>query len=401
MNSKPIFEIKTVTHVHDSISFTWNDTGGLYKVYRDGSHLYEGTVPEFSDGDFKHAKLYSYLIERVENCEVVDCIALQTTAFAEQKNKDNPLHSLVLTTIVAKTQIAVSWEEIKDVEEYAVYRNGIYLKTVTTTCMIDRDFSLDESYTYTIRFRRPLAKSEERLNISKSVVSKIFGTLNPFSSKEEAAVEEFTVQKMIAEPRKLLTPVQERSRHVRVDRWKFRYTTFLAEKWVKNPNLLSPNRYFKGDDRGFNSNGGSYRTRVDIDLAYDLDRTPLTFTKDVGKSVAYSYLKRMRKKLTASHEGIVLKRLDHRKGETGFHLEHAVGNPLTTAPKIDYEVHAIMRHDGIVDLTGYHDQAPHHEIYIVCGERGESIAIHQAESKGLAWLSDVIAWHYWRFSNFE
>ena len=57
-------------------------------------------------------------------------LRLQTSAFAEQKNKESPLQSLVMTTIVAKTQIALSWEEIKDVDEYDVYRNGTYMTTV-------------------------------------------------------------------------------------------------------------------------------------------------------------------------------------------------------------------------------------------------------------------------------
>ena len=35
------------------------------------------------------------------------------------------------------------------------------------------------------------------------------------------------------------------------------------------------------------SNGESYRTRVDVELAYDLERSPLTFTKDIGPSIAY------------------------------------------------------------------------------------------------------------------
>src|SRR5690606_27554011 len=108
-------------------------------------HVYEGTVPEFSDSDFEHAKLYTYTIERVENGEVVDVIALQTSAFAEQKNKDNPLQSLVMTTIVAKTQIALSWEEMNDVEEYDVFRDDVYLATVKNNCYVDRDFLLDET----------------------------------------------------------------------------------------------------------------------------------------------------------------------------------------------------------------------------------------------------------------
>ncbi|MFJ7935235.1 DUF3238 domain-containing protein [Sporosarcina sp. NPDC096371] len=395
------FEIKNVVHQADLIYFSWNDVGGIYHVYKDTEHVYEGTVPEFSDGDFKHAKLYNYAIERVENGEVVEVIALQTSAFAEHKNKDNPLQSLVMTTIVAKTQIALSWEEMTDVEEYDVFRNDIYMTTVTTNGYIDRDFSLDETYRYTIRSKRPLSKSEDRFNISKSMVTTVFGVLNPVSSKEAAAVEVFSVMKWIAKPQELLTPIQDRLRRPNVERWKFRYSTFLADKWVKNPNILSKNHYFQGDDRGFDVNGDSFRTRVDIELAYDQARAPLTFTKTVGPSIAYSRWKQCRGQATASHEGIRLKRLDHGSGESGFHVTHAVGNPLTTAPAIDYEVQAVLRRDGTFDMTGYHDQAPHHEIYMARGEGGNWLPIHQVESKGLAWMSRVIAWQYWRCSSFE
>ena len=60
-----LFEVESVTHKHDLITFTWKDVGGIYQVYRDGELLYEGTVAEFSDGNFKHAKMYNYSIERL------------------------------------------------------------------------------------------------------------------------------------------------------------------------------------------------------------------------------------------------------------------------------------------------------------------------------------------------
>lgn len=395
-----LFEIKTVVHQADLISFTWNDVGGIYHVYKDGEHVYEGTVPECSDGDFKHAKLYTYVIERVENGEVLDVIALQTSAFAEQKNKDNPLQSLVMTTIVARTQIVLSWEEISDIEDYDVFRNDVYMTTVKNNCYIDRDYSLDEAYRYTIRSKRSLAQSEDRFNVSKSIFSTIFGLLNPFSSKEKAVVEVFETTKWIAKPQELLVPVQDEIRRAKVDRWQFRYTTFLSDTWVTNPNILAWNHYFKGDGRGFDVHGDGFRTRVDIGLAYDQIGAPLTFTKAVGQSIAYSRLKRFREQATASHEGISLKRLDHRQGESGFYVTHAVGNPLTPAPKIDYEVRAVLRQDGTFDMTGYHDRAPHHEIYMMRGEDNEWLPIHQAESEGLAWMSPVIALQYWRCSSF-
>lgn len=399
--SKPVFEIKQVTHLTDSIAFTWSDTGGFYRVFKDEDHVYEGTACEFSDGDLQRSKMYRYTIERLEGDSVVDVIVLQTSAFTEVKEVENPLQALVLTTIVAKTQIALSWEEISDVRHYEIYRNGMLVDKVKTNTYIDRDFSLDEPYTYAIHSTRPLEKSEEELSTGKAVLSQVYGALNPFSSKEAAAVEEYTVIKMIATPRSLLVPVEERKRVTSVDQWKFRYTTFLAEEFIQNPNLLSPNHYFKGDGRGFDVNGESYRTRVDIELDYRLKGSPLTVTKDVGLSVAYNYLKSLRETESASSDGIEIERNDHGRDEAGFLLNHSVGNPLTTAPEIDYQVHAVLRRDGTFDMTGYHDPAPHHEIYLQRGESSEWIRVYQAESKGLAMMSEVTAWMYWRHSNFQ
>ena len=96
-----------------------------------------------------------------------------------------------------------------------------------------------KSDTYTIESKRSLAKSEERFHVFQSIVSTIFGLLNPVSSKEEAALERFSVTKVIAKPKELLTPVQDRVRNPNVDRWGFRYMTFLQDEWLLNPNLLS------------------------------------------------------------------------------------------------------------------------------------------------------------------
>ena len=397
-----LFEIKSVKHEHDLISFTWNDVGGFYNVYKDGEHLYEGSYPEFQDADFKHGKLYHYMIERVENNQVVDVIAMQTSAFAEEKNVENPLQLLVMTTIVARTQIALSWEEIKDVGEYEIYRNGEFIAEIDTNRFIDRDIDVDQSYVYTIRSRRPLNKSEERMTSVKSVLSNLFGMINPTTSTTESAVETFTTVKSIGKISDMLKPINEREREIaNVDRWKFRYMTFLKDEWVRNPNLLSPNHFFKGDGRGFDPNGESFRTRVDIELAYDEKGEPMTFTKEVGMTVAYNHLKHFKEKARASADGITMKRTDHKKGESGFLLEHTVGNPLATAPKIDYEVNAVFRRHGTFDMSGYFDPAPHHEIYLMRG-RGEAWQpIIQVESRGLAFMSEAIAYHYWRCSNFE
>lgn len=401
MRQNRLFEVQSVTHQHDMIHFTWQDLGGNYFVYRDGELLYEGTVPAFKDGDFKHAKLYNYSIERVVNGEVVDVIRLQTSAYAEQRDVENPLQFLVMTTIVAQSQIALSWEVIKDVSHYKIYRNNVFLKEVQANQYIDRDISIDESYTYRIESERPLAKSEERFSKGKSVAANLFGVLHKASSQKQPEIERYTVTKQIGVPRKLLIPTLQRIKQYKSNYWEFRYTTFLKEKMIKNPNVLSKYHIFKGDHRDFHPEGTSYRTRVDISLDYGKPQSPMVCTRSVGKTTAYDHLGRLRKEAKAPSDGIILERNDHKVGEAGFLLTHAVQNPIVQGPKINYEVRAVLRRDGTFDMTGYHNQAPHHEVYLACGKQADWTPIHLAESNGLMWMSNVMSWHYWRYSNFE
>ncbi len=395
------FEIQSVEHRHDVIEFTWTDLGGIYLVYRDGRLLYEGNTAKFRDGHFKHAKMYHYTIEHVVNDKVVAVIALQTTGFAEERNAKNPLQFLVMTTIVAKTQIVLSWEEIKDVKEYQVYRNGTLLGKVQKNAYIDREFSLEESYTYKICSKRPLAKSEEKLSKGKATAAKIYSLFIPANERRKPTIERFTVTKVIANPRSLLVPVLEKRKPETIDDWQVRYTTFLRESLIKNPNRLSSKQFFQGDGRDFHPTDAHYRTRVDIELNYGNPTFPIKCTRDVGETVAFNRLGRIQDKETAGEDGIAFEKSIHQQGEVGFLLTHAVKNPLVKAPSIDYEVRAVLCRNGLFDMTGYHDQAPHHEIYLIRGMGSAWAPVHLAESEGLAWMSGLIGWHYWRYSNFE
>lgn len=397
MKKSTVFEISSVIHTRDAIRFTWPDLGGTYYVYRDGELLYEGTVSAFSDGQFKHAKLYHYSIERVVNDTVVDVIRLQTSPYAEVRNVENPLQFLVMTTIVARTQIALSWEMIKDVACYEVYRNDVFLGKVRGNQYIDRDISLEESYVYRIQSSRLLKKSEERFSKGKSLIATIARKFTV--SKEEPAIENFVVTKQIGRPQDLLMSTLNRKRELKVVDWKFRYATFLTDKKIKNPNYLSRNRQFQGDNRDFDSESECFRTRVDVAFHYQQAQSPMIFTKRVGKTIAYDALGSIRKIAVAPSDEIKLERTDHQMGESGFILTHDVGNPLVQAPGITYEVRAVLRKDGLFDLTGFHNQAPHHEVYLMSDGR-EWMPIHLAESKGLIWMADVMGWHYWRHLNF-
>lgn len=397
MAKSTLFEVESVLHTHDTIQFTWKDLGGLYFVYRDNDLLYEGTVPTFRDGQFKHAKLYHYSIERVVDGTVVDVIRLQTSGYAEERNVENPLQFLVMTTIIAHSQISLSWEKVKDITCYEVYRNDVLLEEVRGNQYCDRDIELDKTYIYRIQSKRLIEKSEEKFSKGKSMVAAVIEKFH--APHKEPAVEMFTVVKKIGPLQDLLLPTLQRMKRSKVNLWQFRYMTFLKEETVKNPNILSRNYLFQGDHRDFHSESERFRTRVDVSLNYGQPQSPMICTRRIGKTIAYDHVGNIRKVAVATYQGIEFKRMDHQLGESGFLLTHDVGNPIVQAPKINYEVRAVLRRDGLFDLTGFHNQAPHHEVYVANGEQ-EWMPIHLAESNGLIWMADVLGWHYWRHLNF-
>lgn len=394
------FEIQSLNHKPNEISFNWEDVGGMYRVYKDRRHVYEGTAAEFTDGEVESSKPFQYTIERWENGEVQEVIAIQTSALRPVLEDEHPLLRLVITAIVAPTQIVISWEHIADVEAYDIYRNGTYIDTVEQNWFIDRGQSLTEPAVYSVSATRPLIDANQQLNVSKSAVAKLYDLVMPPKAAGKPTEEQYTFTISIPNPAELIKPVNRRSTSLDIQKWQFRYSTFLKEDVIKNPNLLSLLPYFTGDDRGFDPDGKSFRTRVELEADFNKESNPLSFSKAVGPTVALNYFKRYQKHGHASVDGIGIGRLKGEPGEIVFQIDHEVGNPLTPAPAIHYEVLGIIGKNGQMDLSGYHNAAPHHEIYLRLNDEEEWQTVYQAESEGLAYLSGALADRYWRYLSF-
>lgn len=398
MAQSTLFEMESVYHTPDAIRLTWRDIGGFYRVFRADELLYEGTVATFQDGYFQANQLYDYTIERVIDDCVVDVIRVQTSTYHQKEDVENPLQGLVMTTVVSCSKITLFWEAIQGVSHYAIYRNGVFLETVGNAQYVDRNLVDGESYIYHIQSNRLLAQSEESFRMSKSVIAKLLKKVS--NTKHKPAIESFTMIKDIRPINQLLVPVRERTEPKKVNRWAFRYTTFLRDDVVKNPNLLSGNVLFQGDNRGFHPEGARFRTRVDISLHEQRLEMPMVCERRIGETIAYSRFGRVRDIATAGSEGITVKRTDDGKKSTHFWLVHDVKNPLVAAaPGIGYEVQATFEERGAFKLSGFHNQAPHHEVYLA-QDGGEWLPIHLAESKGLVWMTDVMGSHYWCYANF-
>ncbi|KZR56802.1 DUF3238 domain-containing protein [Pseudobacillus badius] len=391
--------IKSIEQKENEITFHWKGKEETYNVYREGELIYSGSDSSATDTGLIAGKTYLYTVEALDaNKRVMERIKVQTATATKDKSAVNILQDLIVTTVVTESLISMEWEPIDGVEEYTVYRNGERLAKVREGRFIDYSVRADQAYTYSIHAVRPLLLSEKGMSEEKFAAAGIIGFFKKGATEKEAAFERFRLTKQIGSLRSVLKPEPPPSAETE---WTIRYMTFLEDKWLKNPNFFSPLRYFKGDGRGFDADSVSYRTKADILINYDEEIPTIRLVKDVGQTKAYGWLRRFKKEDTASEEGIKLEKENVTKEKLFLQLAHSVGNPLVTSPAIDYKVKILLCKSGFFDISGIHDQSPHHEVYMKNSSQASWQPIHQAESKGLEWLSETMADQFWRLSNFK
>ncbi len=385
-----------------AIMLVWRDDAHFYRVFRDLQLIYSGAEPYVAEEGLTAGTLYTYTIESMdEGKRVLNRMKIQTSTTTDNKKEDNILLDLVFTTIVAKGQISLEWEPIKGIEEYMIYRNGVKVGRVKGCSFHDRSIGENQEYTYTIKARRPLPRSEQETYAVKSLLASIVGAFKKGSSLEQAAIEEITNTKRVGQVKQLLQSVEESQIDRKKQRnWQLRYTTFLPEEWLKNPNLASKVPYFKGDNRSFDPESPRYRTRVDVTIQEKEKAAEIEFSKAVGKSEAYDKDRVFLEEGVASDEDIIVKHVLSNKEKTTIQLTHSVGNPIILSPAVDYKVIGTFYRNGEINIAGYHDQAPHHEIYLKETDDQEWETLHLAKSKGLEMMARPTANHLWRYSTF-
>ncbi|OLN22204.1 hypothetical protein BTO30_10670 [Domibacillus antri] len=378
--------ITSVSQTPDSISFTWTDPSPEKRIWKDGREIYNGSGREFTDTGLIPGTLYSYVIEGEETLKIQTATAVKR----EDKNEDIPLQELIVTTVVKDGEVAMAWEEIKGAGEYEIYRNGDYAGTVKEAGFRDQDLKNDESYAYRIKATRVMEPAEEDGNDEPSLISRIIGFFKITENEDDALVETFFIDKDIGRPAQHLNYKPADGK----EKFFVRYTTFLKDKWIPNPVFLSDMRFFEGDNRGFHPRSSRYRTRADVQIKGG----SVTLSRDVGASRGYSWNKQLIKQDRAPDEGIEIKGVQEDAEKVSFLLTHSVGNPLVPAPDIVYEVYMTFYKNGVFDVSGEHDEAPHHEVYLKQGEDSWQ-PLHLSKSRGLERLAPPAANRFWRMSN--
>ncbi|MBT2663574.1 DUF3238 domain-containing protein [Bacillus sp. ISL-45] len=389
--------LKNIEQDSKHIKLEWKGMNRPYRVFRGNELVYEGLEPKLVDQNLVPGTLYTYCIETLDDQDnVLDRMRIQTTTAVDFRERENILEDLLITTIVTPGQISFEWEPIEGVTEYSIFRNGVKLETMTSCAFIDKGIDDHENYIYRIEARRPMQRSEQVKWELKSVIANAVGAIKKDSSTEMAADEEFTITKRIGPIQELLKSPQERK--LKPGNWQFRYTTFLKEEWLKNPNAASQEQVFKGDHRLFDPESSEFRTRGDVFI--DTENPSALLSKATGKTEAFNSEQEPIETASASDEGIQLEKVLTDDDRVKFHLNHSVSNPLVVSPAIDYHVCGTFYNDNEYDLVGIHDQAPEHEVYLKEPGTDEWHVIHQAHSKGLEMMAEPMANHYWRYSTF-
>jgi hypothetical protein len=390
--------LERIEHKPTSITFAW-PAQGQYRVYRDQTLIYTGSAAVITDQNLVPGTQYTYSIEKMdEQGQIIELMKVQTVTAVENKEKENILQDLIMTTVVTHGQISLEWEPVEGISKYTLLRNGVLLMTTDQCSYTDINLKQDEEYTYTITAERPLQRSDQMKWEIKSVVANAVGAIKKDSSTDLAAKEEFSISKKVGPINKLLVPAEDKTNFTREGLMQFRYTTFLTEGWLQNPNAASPDHYFKGDDRGFSPDSDRFRTRADVFI--DSENPSALLSKEVGKTEAFSRNEEFIDEAKASDESIELEKVMTDDEKVIFHLHHSVSNPLVMSPAIDYHVCGTFFKNGQFDLVGIHDQAPHHEAYIKDAGTDDWQPILQTKSKGLEMMANPMANHYWRYSTF-
>lgn len=163
----------------------------------------------------------------------------------------------------------------------------------------------------------------------------------------------------------------------------FKYMTFIRESYVPTPEILFTkpcdainavhngrlNRYFKGDNRGFNVNSSKFRTKINVTVDWSLGGR-VSPSNAVGPTQRYVKLTdgsyQFDGEATASGDTMNVSTLSRSSTLTKFNIRQDESNPLCLPQPngifSDYTV-SVAR-SGAHTVTGSALRVPNHEFYV-------------------------------------
>lgn len=144
----PAPEAPTATVLSCSeIKISWIAITGAksYDVYRNGSLLKNTTSTSYTDNTVVKTAYYFQIKAKDENGETNLSASTNVTITAPAKPTG------LTTTAISSSQIDLSWNKVENASVYAIYRDNVYIKGVTTNNYSDKNVDATTSHCYKIQ----------------------------------------------------------------------------------------------------------------------------------------------------------------------------------------------------------------------------------------------------------
>lgn len=369
----------TAKPVNTGIELTWSGVGAM-RITKNGVDVYEGEDGRFVDQTLNAGEHVAYRLHG----ETDDVVKVYTAAVAVE----DPLYwnRQFVSMIVTLHATMLQWEPIPDVDHYAVYRQGRRIAEVVGHGYRD-DAPLSEPTLYEVRAHRPVKRDHKPGTTLIHAIGNVMALAKELKTDTRRDQELYVMYFFVTpEPKE-----EERTQQIQL-----RVQTFIRPPMIKNPNLLSPHPYFEGDHRPFNVHAEEYRTRTEVEVE-ELQHVPvLSLKKDANVTRGYTKHHKLTGEDVASVDDVFLEDVHLARGEAGFRLQHAVGNPLVVAPDIKYTITSHVKNNRAFKLAGSHTQSPHHEIYMKIGDAPWQ-TIHRADDLGVSFMGNPMPECHWTY----
>ncbi|WP_020060197.1 PA14 domain-containing protein [Bacillus sp. 123MFChir2] len=361
----------------NTVSLKWNGIADKYKVYLKNKLVYTGTEASYTHKNLSDNTRYSFKVVAFDkdnkpvDVNIVQIMTKENAKMALARSaaptKTTVLDNVTLAANITKDTIEQKWDgKIPDDDgTYEVYRNDDKLGETQSSCFIDTAVTPGEHYYYKVLGKTKITDSK-MLQEAKDKGVKEDSDGNYYLYYEignEAKIPKIEEEYFYASPKRGVASSGYDYQY------EFKYKTFIPKDKVSMVGF-GEGAEFHGDDRKFSYSDNRYRTQTVV-LARFTNGTSsakLTDETDVAESILYKpghspeYAR-------ASKDGISLETIYSTRNSLVFTVNHSVGIPFKafyyiSPPTIDYWYVASLSMEGDNSVTGRHDRAPSHELYL-------------------------------------
>ncbi|MCM3005749.1 hypothetical protein [Priestia koreensis] len=386
-----------------SITLDWNDLGVNYQLYDNNQKLWEGNDSEYIHTNLPDNDQHSYYLRAFnQDGDTVDELSIRTFTKKAKNTKvktitslpsdEEKLSNITVASSVNDQELTIEWDQnIPDDDgDIEIFKNGVNIGTTTKNTFIDKDIEQDTDYLYEFVGKKRI--SEEKIQDILNDYKKRNVTITP-AEEDDLFYNTFNLTRNVST--KIEHPTIATA--AVVTDFTLRYTTFIPMKYASNPWPLWPlipyngPTYFNGNDRGFDKNSTRFKTRMDVKISFpnNIGTASLTSTnKHVEKSILYDQNYKIISERNASSAGMNIRDVTSGTGKVSFNAYHDIGLPYfdSITPDITYAFNATIYPNGGYIITGSHDKAPSHEIYLTNNSNIIRV-VHQREHVGFLYLA--------------